>query len=151
MQNNDRCVLFGLFLVLLGTGLGGCGGECTDMYVPDQVRVAFEPAIADAGHWQIEIAGAIETGCALNLPVTSEDDGRAACEAAQVLITLNDDVWEGITLFEAAPDSFTLRLYRDEALVLETVATPSYETSEPNGEGCGESEIGHTTVEIPAF
>ncbi|MEM7153787.1 MAG: hypothetical protein AAF799_13145 [Myxococcota bacterium] len=49
---------------------------------------------------------------------------------------------------EEAPTTYDIEIFSGDALVLEHSATPDYEVSEPNGEGCGTCQFAREELTI---
>lgn len=138
-----RSLLLASLVVLTAPG---CVLECNAMYAPDNLEIVLNPALTDAGSWEIVLEGDLETTCAVVLPLAEGEVATCDNDAVSLLISASGDAIEGVSLFGYAPDSHTISFSLDGTLVSSHDLEPEYELDEPNGKGCGERRSG--VVEI---
>lgn len=134
-----------LFPVL---ALSGCPAleehDCTLMYVPDQLNVSFDAASWPAGVTTVTISGDVTATCTVTLP--GDTDG--SCDVQDISIMNNDagDALSALSFFAMSPANVTIVIDVDGTEIASETLTPTYEVSEPNGEGCGETHSASVTM-----
>ena len=134
-------------LTLCALSLSGCfSKECNQMYAPDNLQITFEPSLSDAGAWTVELSGDLSATCTVTLPLA--DDGAPDCDLEGVDLLISDDSSsiEGVSFFALAPDAVTLTVSLEGEELLSEDLAPTYESDEPNGEGCGDRRSAEVIV-----
>lgn len=135
------------FAVLASSIAGGCAPlGCTEMGCADGATVALEPPLTEEGAYRVEVDIGDETlGCEVDrnrscengiwarMPSKSSEVGEG--DAKRIKVVDLPGI-ESIRLDSRTPERFTLRVYRDDALVLSETVTPSYRKFQPNGPEC---------------
>jgi len=136
------------FAVLASAISGGCAVPlgCSLMGCADGATVSLEPPLTEEGAYRVEVDIDDETlGCEVvrnricengiwvQMPSRSSEVGEG--DAKRIKVVELPGI-ESIRLDSRTPESFTLRVYRDEALVLSETVTPSYRKYQPNGPEC---------------
>jgi len=134
------------FAVLASTISGGCAPlECTERGCADGATVALEPPLTEEGAYRVEVdIGDERLGCEVArnricegiwVRMPSESSEVGVGDAKRIKVVDLPGI-ESIRLESRTPERFTLRVYRDEALVLSEMVTPSYRKYQPNGPEC---------------
>jgi hypothetical protein len=162
-----RAGTLGISLVMAAIvgDLAGCGGPCTDIGTAHGAVLHLDSRAA-VGMYRVEVDVGAET---LLLVYTTTADGQAACVSCEdtrgalsfraawllsnepVSTFLASDVTLNLRRTDetTGPAQFQLRIYRDDVLVTEEEVRPSYRTTEPRGDGCGESTSAQIDVVVP--
>lgn len=155
-------------LVLLSLVVAGCNDPfgvekaCTEIGCLDGFQVIFEPSSRwPAGSYEIlvDIDGE-STRCTGSLPLPACASGAALqCSPASSSVSIGESgcalpsAEHGFTGF-AIPlpmvSSVRVAISRDGATLVDSTLTPSYQTFQPNGEGCEPiCESGSATLQVP--
>lgn len=128
------------FVFLLLSACDSFSKSCNLMYAPDNLQVNFDPALTDDGEYLLEVEGG--GSCIVRLP----DD--VSCEGDNTLspVGLPDKI-SGLSFFGSAPESVHLTISLDGTVLSTHELTPTYTTTEPNGEGCGDTQSATVTVD----
>jgi len=151
--------------LLMWGGLAGCWGfgDCHEVGCADGVTVNLRPSqgVLPSGSYAFDLAAGARThACSFVVPDDLPELGtltdvdcapplavqigpEAMCSEQRRGNSIDEacrPVPEHFVLqahVEGTPPTLELRLTRDEAVLLEQVLTPSYETTRPNGPDCG--------------
>jgi len=150
-----------LLIVVCGAQALGCSSKaCTLIGCGPAFEVRFQLAGGNwsAGTYNVTVtADGTAASCDVTLPLGS-------CQTSSVLCTGVHD-WEfsyggcalppeqhaiyGITFWRATPTNVEVVFSRDGQQLAEGTFTPIYESSEPNGPGCGDTCYGAPAVTMP--
>lgn len=138
---------FGIgFAVLAGAMTGGCAEACTEVGCADGARVSLEPPLMEEGSYRIEVDIGDETlACDVVRNRVCENGIWVSMRTKSYEVQDGDSKRlevvelpgiESIRLDSRTPERFTLRVFRDDAMVLSESVTPSYRKFQPNGPEC---------------
>lgn len=125
----------------------GCGLTCTEMYVPSGFRVDFEAASWPAGSYEVELDGDVQAHCAVTLPT---DDPRVwePCDVQGVEISYDEHALLEVFVRDPLPEYLHVTVLLDGVELAAEAFEPTWESTEPNGPGCGESINASATLVV---
>jgi len=117
----------------------GCGLSCTEMWVPSGFELTFEASSWAAGDYEIVLSGDVETSCAVTLPADDTSGPGEDCGSHDVKITFDAHAIDAVFIYEPLPEYLHVSVLLDGVEIAAQVFEPSYDVTEPNGPGCGET------------
>lgn len=140
------------------TTLTSAGCMCTLVGYENGVQIDIDVPPRTPASYQVEMEAAGDV-LSLQYEVTADAGIRCVgeCEATgdhvvvhESIRSHDEDLIVNVRTVdnEGGPKRVTVRLSRDGALLSEDTFEPRYETSEPNGRGCGEHVFANVTVGV---
>jgi hypothetical protein len=126
-------------LLVLSTALTvGCGLSCTEMYVPSGFALDLEASSWLEGLYEIELSGDVEALCAVTLPAPSAVIWEP-CDVDGVEMSYDEHALREVFMRDPLPEYVHVTVLLDGVELAAQAFEPRYESTEPNGPGCGES------------
>ncbi len=123
-------------LALMSTG---CGTVCTQMYVPSGFAVYLEASSWATGDYELLLSGDVEASCAVTLPAEDTSGPWVGCDTDGVEISYRTHALDAVFVRDPLPEYLHVAVLLDGEEIAAQAFEPSYEITEPNGPGCGES------------
>jgi len=126
----------------------GCGLTCTEMWVPSGFELIFEASSWASGDYEIVLSGDVEHSCAVTLPADDTSGPGEDCGSDDVDFQYDAHTIDSIFVYEPLPEYLHVTVLLDGAEIAAGTFEPSYEITEPNGPGCGETIFATDTLTL---